>query len=51
MQIVNGGQHGAQHLATSVEVMQIGAAKAFPAAFVPGHTQGARAGITRARGV
>ena len=37
VQVVDAIEHGAQHLAAAVEVMQIGTAKSFSAAIVPRH--------------
>ena len=46
VQVVHAGQHGAQHFAAAVEVVQIGPAEAASAALRPG---GARAGCCRFR--
>lgn len=48
VQVVNGCQHGSQHLAAAVQVVQIRARKALAPARVPAHAARARAGVAGA---
>lgn len=42
VQVVDGGQHGAQHFAAAVQVVQIGAAEAVATTIVPGSRRSCR---------
>ena len=48
--VVEGREHGAEHLAAAVLVVQVGAAEAVAPAVVPAHTGAARAGVAGAGG-
>ena len=45
VQVVDGGEHGPQHLAAAIQVVQVGTAEAAPAAIVPAYACGACAGV------
>src|SRR5437868_7818203 len=48
VQVVDRGEHRAQHPAAAIEVVQVGAAEAIAPALVPRHAGGARTGVAAA---